>query len=176
MGIEKYDPKLPLSYLAMVSEFLHHYAEFQSPSDIVKRFGVDYVTDVTDTPERESLKAIGPLPEDFHERAFQFRESGKRRGIMETAFHKDRLVNLRATMYFYAWFPRTAALKFFLRELLPMVNSIIGTQGTLEDFPKLKHGRILWSDFKGLTVAVVCHREFAYVSSYITDIDYLTYF
>ena len=101
MGIEKYDPKSTLSYIAMISQLFEDYMMFKSPSDIITRFGNDYVIDVTDTPEREPLKSISPLPEDFQERAFQFKESAKRRGIIEAAFHNNRLVNLRATMYFH---------------------------------------------------------------------------
>lgn len=176
MSIEKYDPKSTLSYLAIIPQIIQDYTMFKSPSDILTRFGNDYVIDVTDTPEREPLKSIQPLPEDFLERAFQFKESKKRRGIIEAAFHKNRLVNLRATMYFYGWFPRTAAGRFFLRELLPMFNNMIGSQGDVHDYPDLRYARIMWSDFKGLTVGVACHREEGYVSAYATDANYLEYF
>ena len=71
MGVEKYDPKLTLSYLAIISQIIQDYTMLKSPSDILTRFGNDYVIDVTDTSEREPLKLIQPLPEDFQERAFQ---------------------------------------------------------------------------------------------------------
>lgn len=57
-----------------------------------------------------------------------------------------------------------------------MFNSMIGSQGDIHDYPDLRYTRIMWSDFKGLTVGVACHREEGYVSAYATDANYLEYF
>lgn len=48
--MEKYDPKSILSYIAVISQLIEDYMMFKRPSDIVTRFGNDYVIDVTDTP------------------------------------------------------------------------------------------------------------------------------
>lgn len=176
MAIEQYDPNSRLSYLDVISRFIQEYTMFKGPSDVLTRFGNDYVTDVTDTPGRAPLKEIHPLPGDFQERAFQFKESTKRRGMIEAAFHKNRLVNIRVTMYFYGWFPRTTAGRFFLRELLPMFDSMIGVQGEVQDYPDSHYTRITWNDFNSLTVAVACNREKGYVSAYATDPSYLEHF
>ena len=53
---------------------------------------------------------------------------------------------------------------------------MIGSQGDVDDYPDLHYARIMWSDFKGLTVGVACHREEGYVSTYVTDANYLEYF
>jgi len=58
MHIEQYDPKTPLSYLAIISDFLRQHADFKSTSDIINHFGAHCMTDVTDAPEREALKSI----------------------------------------------------------------------------------------------------------------------
>jgi len=171
MSIEQYDPKTPLSYLAIISDFLRQHADFKRTSDIINHFGVDCVTDVTDAPEREALKSIQPLPEDFHERAFQCKESVKRRGIIEATFHQTKLVNLRVQLFFRGWFPRRAALKFVTREVLPTISGIIGSPDVIEEDP---YPAFVWSDFHGLRVHTGFHAEYAYVSTWLTNTAYLT--
>jgi len=171
MHIEQYDPKTPLSYLAIISDFLRQHADFKSTSDIINHFGAHCMTDVTDAPEREALKSIQPLPEGFHESAFQFKESAKRRGIIEATFHQTKLVNLRVQLFFYGWFPRRAALKFLTREVHPTITSIIGSAGTIEEHP---YPAFVWSNFHGLYVHTGFHTEYAYVSTWLTDTAYLT--
>lgn len=177
--MDKYDPKLPLSYLVIISEFLHHYGEFHSPLDIVKRFGVENVIDVTDMPELEIMKDTYPLPDDFNERLFQFKESKKHRGIIEVAFHQNKLVNTRATMYDHGWFAGRAMLKLLFRELYPKVSGIIGSEGARDDF--LYEGSnwnrgFRWSNFQGLIVRIGCPQTFGTVSAWITKMSYSAYF
>lgn len=173
MNINQYDPISYLSYLAIISDFLRRHTDFKSTSDIINCFGLDYVTDVTDTPEREAMKSIQPLPEDFHESAFQFKESAKRRGIMEATFHKTKLANLRVQLFFYGWFPRRAALKFLTQEVLPTIANIIGSAGSIEEHP---YPGFFWSDFNGLYVRTGLNTKYAYVSTWLTDTAYLTHF
>ena len=116
MVFDKYDPKIELGVLRVVSDFLDRFREFCSPSDISGWFGNNHIIDVTDTPERDSLKSIGALPEGFLERAFQFLESKKCRGIIQAAFHKRKLVNVRVTAYAYGWFPASTASKLFKKQ------------------------------------------------------------
>jgi len=131
------------------------------------------MTDVTDAPHREALKSMEPLPEDFQESAFQFKEHAKRRGIVEATFHQNKLVNLRVQLFFYGWFPRRAALKFVTREVLPIITSIIGSTGSIEEHP---YPAFVWSEYNGLYVRTGLNTEYAYVSTWLTDTAYLTQF
>jgi hypothetical protein len=174
MDIEKYDPKFPLAYLIIVSDSLKQYKNFHNPLDIPKIFGVDCVTDITDAPEFESLRSIGPLPKDFNERLFLFKESEKRRGMIEIAFHRAKFIHLRITMHFSGWFPRIDALKFFKNELHPTITGIMGSTGyiTYEPYPAFN-----WDSYhKFYVVRVGFNKEHGYVSTYLNHMDYIEYF
>jgi hypothetical protein len=178
MVAEKYDPKIELDVLRIVSDFLDRFREFRSPPDVSNWFGNDCIVDVTDTPERDSLKSIRRLPEDFLERAFQFLESKKRRGIIEVAFHKSKLVNVRVTAYAYGWFPASSASKLLLDKIHPLVANTAGPH--FSPVRRVVQGYTFfgfnWSDFKGLNIGIHTCPKAATTTVLITDRDYLQHF
>ncbi|MEA2121105.1 MAG: hypothetical protein EGMGGAKC_00420 [Dehalococcoides mccartyi] len=101
MRLRQYDPKESLSYLTLVSEVLGDYAAFQSPQDIIRRFGGESLTDITETPEVRLPELAPPLPIGYEQKVFQFKESGATGGSFDVVFNTEgQMVNFRAQLFF----------------------------------------------------------------------------
>ena len=174
MAFQKHSPKSALSYLTIVSDMLRQHKHLHSPRDVTTTWGIDSLVDITDIPEFESVTSIEPLPKEFNERLFLFKESTKRHGVIEAAFHRNKLVHLRVTMHFSGWFPRMVALKFFTKKLLPTVTNIIGSIGSRVDEP---YPGFYWENYQGFYIVFTgLNKERGYISTYLNHTDYLKYF
>ncbi|BAQ35111.1 hypothetical protein [Dehalococcoides sp. UCH007] len=101
MRLRQYDPKESLSYLTIVSEILGDYSTFQSPQDIIRRFGGKSLTDITEAPEIRLPELTPPLPIGYEQKVFQFKESGATGGSFDVVFNNEgQMINFRAQLFF----------------------------------------------------------------------------
>jgi len=118
--MQQYDPEMTISYLDIVSGILIYFKKFYEYSDIIKYFGPNVFTDITDTPEIQMMNTIDPLPIGFDQKTFQFKDSNNYRGIFDVTFYKGQLVNFRAQIFFTGWFALGKAIKFNSFKLRPL--------------------------------------------------------
>jgi hypothetical protein len=132
--MRQYEPVCQIPYLTLIFEFLRDFRELHSRSDIFDRFGRDCLKDVTDIPQIKSKAMDTFLPEGSDKRVFQFKESDKSWGIIDVIFHKGRLVNFCAQIFYQGWFAKSKAVKFTSLTLRPFMNEIFGIENVHHDF------------------------------------------
>jgi len=132
--LRQYEPSCKIPYLTLISEFVRDFRDLHSQLDIFDRFGKDCLTDITDIPQTESMAKSKSWPESAEEKAFQFKESDERWGILDIIFHEGRLVNFRAQIFFHGWSAKSKAVKFNSLELRPFMNKIFGIENVHYNF------------------------------------------
>lgn len=104
MNPKDYDPPENLAYLTLVSALLRDFRLIASHRELIGKFGVRSLTDITNVPEIKNMAAAQPLPPHFRQRDYQFRDPDLGRGMMDAAFYKKELVNVRVQLFFDGWF------------------------------------------------------------------------
>lgn len=166
-GMEQYDPRDTLSYLEILSVFIRNSHAFHSYSDVLNEFGECCLTDVTDTLAIKWMQAITPFgippSKGYLERSFQFIDNSKRRGILETHFYKDNLVNVRCQLFFHGWFKGTQAKEFLESELYQWISGFLHSFGYLDRQTNM----MCWKAPNNYIVSTRCPPKTGSVSSYI---------
>jgi len=112
------------------------------------------------------MELAAPLPLDFDRHVYSFRDSKVRRGVFDVVFHGDQLVNFRAQLFFTGRLSRSKAQKYLKRELVPLLDEILGTP--------IETSAGLWIyRCNGLVIVArqVCGTDS--ISTYITDQAYV---
>lgn len=126
MDPRDYDPIDALPYLELLDKIARNFREIRSHEELRARLGVKGLTDVSEVPDFQSMKAAFPLPSGFDELIYQFRDPILGRGTVDAAFHDDELVNLRAQLFFKGWFAKSKARKYLYDALVPLFRGIFG--------------------------------------------------
>jgi hypothetical protein len=126
MDPSNYELPRSLSYLTLLSLIFQFFREVNSFDDFVSRIGLDYLTNVTDLPEFQIMDAASSLPHGFTERIYQFCDLNVGNGIMDVAFFREELVNVRAQIFFKGWFAKSKAKKYLWNTLVPAFLAMFG--------------------------------------------------
>lgn len=126
MDLSQFDPPDTLDYLQAVSLLTRAFPVVSSHGELLEQIGSARLTDVSNLPIFEQMDAAGPLPADYSQRAYQFADNARGRGILEAAFHQSQLVNVRLQLFLRGWFARSKARKYLIEELVPSMEVMFG--------------------------------------------------
>jgi len=124
--IKTYDPQNPISYLTVVSTFLHHHDDISEPGDIFYWVNSNCLCDISETPLAKQLDSMTPLPPGFIQRMYQFLEPEGRHGEIEVVFLDNLLINFRSQLFFKGWFSNRKALRYIAYALRPLITGFLG--------------------------------------------------
>ena len=119
-------PQVPISYLTVVSTFLHHCDDISDPDEIFNWINSNYLCDISETPLAKQLDSMTPLPPGFIQVMYRFLEPEGRPGEIEVVFLDNLLVNFRSQLFFRGWFANRKALSYIARALRPLITGFLG--------------------------------------------------
>jgi len=126
MGMEKYDPPSPISYLSLVRDSVPLFSQSRSIDELIGKVGRQRLTDITDAPEQQRMEMGDPLPFDYRRRVYQFADPDIGRGVYEPTFNLNELVNLRMQVFFQGAFSGAKAKKYLRQVVLPLLEAQFG--------------------------------------------------
>ena len=121
-----YDPPEKIEYVFLLTQVFRAFRAVTSHEMFLAQLGPQKLTDVTDLPEFQEMKTADPLPPDFSERLYQFREPSLRRGVVEAAIGYGQLVNVRAQLFFSGWRAKGKAKRYYGETLAPTFRELLG--------------------------------------------------
>jgi len=169
MGINV--PQTPISYLTIVSIFLHHYKDIYSPDRIFNWINPNCLINISETPFIQVMDSMTPLPPGFIQTMYRFIEPEGRPGEIEVVFRNDMLINFRSQLVFLGLFRNLRAQYYLKSRLKPFLYDLLGSdQYQYDDMASS------YLNKKVLTNYIVAYRKvlkFGSVSVWLTHKDYM---
>jgi len=125
--LSRYDPPNPLSYITLIETAFPSFHGSDSLEAFLARLGVGTVTDIAAAAEfRATIEAPPPLPPEFQEHFFFFRDPRLGRGTFDVAFGHQELLNFRGQLFFPGTLGRFRSQRYFRTVLVPLYQRLMG--------------------------------------------------
>ena len=160
-------PEVPLDYIALLNKSFENYRRVTSHEDFEMMIGRGKILNVSHFPQYVVMSSLDPLPPEFKERIYHFRDETGGNGVMDATFEGTSLVNIRAQLFFEGFAAKRKAKKYLYNPLLPAFRLLFGLPN--EDDP---NGIIFTFRSKGIKGTATYLRGTLSVSFYLVDEKY----
>lgn len=166
MKISDYDPASQIRYSDLLFIILENYGGLRNVFELEEMIGENKIQGITSREDiRELVSMADPLPADYSEYFYQFKDVKNGRGILEVTFRNDTLVNVRAQMFTTGVFFRESNTRKNYDRLL---EAFVNTLGKPESFFE---GKGLWSK-GGTVIKTDVSMLQKYISCYLVHEEY----
>lgn len=121
------ESSVKMDYEEFIATVIKSFRNLHSFEELLKKVGPESLVDVSEQPEYVLMENMNPLPPGFSQRVFHFEEKSHGRGTVDAAFQNNRLVNIRAQIFFDGLLGRSKARRYIIHTLIPMFNVFFGT-------------------------------------------------